>query len=49
MQLLNEAIIAMDIIKEPGNPILSVWISSDCHYAFVEFRNAEEANLGFKL
>lgn len=46
---MNEAILSLNIIKEPGNPILSAWISSDSHYAFVEFRNAEEANMGFKL
>lgn len=28
---------------------MSAWISSDGHYAFVEFRTAEEANIGFKL
>lgn len=39
----------LEVIKEPGNPIISAWISSDSHYGFVEFRNAEEANLGFKL
>jgi splicing factor U2AF 65 kDa subunit len=46
---MNEAILSLGVIKEPGNPILSAWISSDSHYAFVEFRNSEEANLGFKL
>ena len=46
---MNEAILSLGIIKEPGNPILSAWISSDSHYAFIEFRNADEANLGFKL
>ena len=29
--------------------MISTWISTDTHYAFVEFRNAEEANLGFRL
>jgi len=28
---------------------LSAWISTDGHYAFVEFRTAEEANRGFML
>ena len=46
---MNEAILSLGVIKEPGNPILSAWISSDSHYAFVEFRNADEANKGFKL
>ena len=49
VNVMNEAILQLGVIKEPGNPILSAWISSDSHYAFVEFRNAEEANLGFKL
>ena len=49
LNCMNEAILSLNIIKEPGNPILSAWISSDSHYAFVEFRNAEEANMGFKL
>jgi splicing factor U2AF subunit len=34
---------------KPGEPILSAWISTDAHYAFVEFRSAEEANNGFQL
>jgi len=33
----------------PGDPILSAWISTDGHYAFVEFRSSEEANNGFLL
>jgi splicing factor U2AF subunit len=49
VNVMNEAILQLGVIKEPGNPILSAWISSDSHYAFVEFRNADEANLGFKL
>ena len=46
---MNEAILTKGVIKETGCPILSAWISSDSHYAFIEFRNAEEANLGFHL
>jgi hypothetical protein len=34
---------------QPGEPVLSAWISSDGHYAFVEFRTSEEANNGFQL
>jgi splicing factor U2AF 65 kDa subunit len=48
LNIMNEAILSLGIIKEPGNPILSAWISSDSHYAFVEFRNADEANKGLK-
>ena len=29
--------------------MLSAWISTDGHYAFVEFRSSEEANCGFLL
>ena len=49
MSVIYQAMISLDVIKEPGNPVVSVWISTDTHYAFVEFRNAEEANLGFRL
>jgi hypothetical protein len=31
------------------DPVLSVWISSDSHYAFVEYKSAEEANKGLEL
>jgi splicing factor U2AF subunit len=34
---------------QSGEPVLSAWISSDGHYAFVEFRTSEEANNGFLL
>lgn len=34
---------------QSGDPVLSAWISTDGHYAFVEFRSAEEANNGFLL
>jgi splicing factor U2AF subunit len=34
---------------QQGDPVLSAWISTDGHYAFVEFRSAEEANNGFLL
>lgn len=49
MNIVNEAMLSLGVIKEPGNPVISTWISTDTHYAFVEFRNADEANLGFKL
>jgi len=41
--------ISLQIIEEPGNPVISSWIASEGHYAFIEFRNADEANLGFRL
>jgi len=49
MDIVNEAMLSLDVITEPGNPVVSTWISSDGHYAFVEFRTAEEANHGFNL
>ena len=49
MNIVNEAMLSLGVIKEPGNPIISTWISTDTHYAFIEFRNSEEANLGFRL
>ena len=33
----------------PGEPVISSWVSPDGHYAFVEFRTAEEATKGFVL
>jgi len=36
------------VINE-GKPIVSAWISSDGHYAFVDFRTKEEADTGFCL
>ena len=33
----------------PGEPVISSWVSPDGHYAFVEFRTAEEATKGFIL
>ena len=49
MNIINEAMLSLNVIKEAGNPVISTWISTDTHYAFVEFRNAEEANHGFRL
>lgn len=49
IDIVNEAMLSLGVIEEPGNPVVSTWISSDGHYAFVEFRTAEEATHGFKL
>jgi splicing factor U2AF 65 kDa subunit len=49
IDIVNEAMVSLNVLEEPGNPVVSTWISSDGHYAFVEFRTAEEANHGFKL
>jgi hypothetical protein len=46
---MNKAMLSLGLVKEPGNPVISSWISTDSHYAFIEFRNAEEANMGFRL
>ena len=50
VQLLNNTILSVKPEGfAPGEPIISAWISADGHYAFVEFRSPEEANLGFVL
>jgi splicing factor U2AF subunit len=49
VKLLNAALSALKANTQPGDPVLSAWISTDGHYAFVEFRSAEEANNGFQL
>ena len=48
VKLLNTALLSLKTFP-PGEPIVSAWISSDGHYAFVEFRTPEEANQGFAL
>jgi hypothetical protein len=47
--MLNLALLVMKCNTKPGLPVLSAWISSDGHYAFVEFRTIEECNNGFQL
>jgi splicing factor U2AF subunit len=46
---LNRALLELKANTKSGDPVLSAWISTDGHYAFVEFRSAEEANNGFQL
>jgi splicing factor U2AF 65 kDa subunit len=36
-------------IFQNGNPVTGAWISGDGHYAFVDFRTADEATQGFVL
>ena len=36
-------------IFQNGKPIVGSWISGDGHYAFVDFRSADEATQGFVL
>ena len=38
-----------DVIIQPGNSIIAAWISPDNHYAFIDFRNGDEAAKGFAL
>lgn len=53
IEVMNEAMISLDKLKgwtlEPGQPVISSWISTDGHYGFIEFRNPREADLGFNL
>jgi hypothetical protein len=50
---LNSAVIDIasrkGLFLGEGKPIVSSWISADGHYAFVDFRTAEEADTGFCL
>ncbi len=46
--MLNAALSSLHPDKKE-DPVISAWISSDGHYAFVEFRSAEEANKGLEL
>jgi hypothetical protein len=46
MDILNESLTQMgkDVgIFQNGNPVVGAWISGDGHYAFVDFRTADEA------
>ena len=49
VKLLNAALLTLQENNTPGDPVLSAWISTDGHYAFVEFRPADEANCGFLM
>ena len=49
VDLVNHALIKVGGNINPGDPVISAWISSDGHYAFIEFRSPEEANNGFAL
>jgi len=52
MQMLNSALKKMEINSDSdGDSIVSSWISPDGvgHYAFVEFRTAQEATSGLAL
>jgi splicing factor U2AF 65 kDa subunit len=47
VEMLNLALLVMKCNTKPGLPVISAWISSDGHYAFVEFRSIEECTNGF--
>ena len=50
VKMLNTALLTLKPEDfAPGEPVISSWISNDGHYAFVEFRTAEEATKGFIL
>ena len=49
VDLVNHALLKVNGNILPGEPVVSAWISSDGHYAFIEFRSPEEANNGFAL
>lgn len=46
---LNDAMYALNLCEKEDRPIVDAWISSDGHYAFVEFRTIKDAHLGFHL
>mmetsp|Transcript_23531 Transcript_23531/g.20882 ORF Transcript_23531/g.20882 Transcript_23531/m.20882 type:complete len:365 (-) Transcript_23531:363-1457(-) len=46
---VNHALKKVITSKSSGDPVISAWISSDSHYGFLEFRNSDEADLGFAL
>ena len=50
IKMLNIALLTLKPEDfSPGEPVISAWVSPDGHYAFVEFRTAEEATKGFIL
>ena len=46
---LNDAMYALNLCEKEDRPVVDAWISSDGHYAFVEFRTIKDAHLGFAL
>lgn len=49
LEFLNKAMKSRGLQIGEGEPVLSVWISNDGHYAFVEFRSIEETQAGYQL
>ncbi|TMW57056.1 hypothetical protein Poli38472_002981 [Pythium oligandrum] len=48
-EFLGTIIQQVGLSVQPGNPILSTWISTDGHFAFCEMRSVEECNLALLL
>ena len=46
---LNTTISSIGMNAQPGNPIVSTWVSQDGHFAFCEFRSIEETNSALLL
>ncbi len=47
--LLNRALIKMNAVAQPGEPIVNSWVSSEGRFAFVEFRSPEDVQKAFVL
>jgi splicing factor U2AF 65 kDa subunit len=48
-EFLGTIIQQVGLTVQPGNPILSTWISTDGHFAFCEMRSIEECNMALML
>lgn len=48
-EFLGTIIQQVGLATQPGNPIISTWISTDGHFAFCELRSVEECNLALML
>eukprot|EP00743_Colponemidia_sp_Colp-15_P005210 GILK01005605.1.p1 GENE.GILK01005605.1~~GILK01005605.1.p1 ORF type:complete len:527 (+),score=86.12 GILK01005605.1:42-1622(+) len=49
IEFLNTALVAANLTRMAGFPVINAWLSPDNHYCFAEFRTVEEANLGLML
>ena len=52
MDLLNTTLKEMGTrvyVFQGGDPIIGLWIAGDGHYAFADFRSAQEATEAFAL
>jgi splicing factor U2AF subunit len=48
-EFLGTIIQQVGLAIQPGNPILSTWISTDGHFAFCEMRSVEECNMALLM